>query len=180
MFFDINAKLDEQKKGANQILVGFNILISTKPSIVKYTVIGVVTLDGPAAEIKKKLEPNPKTKIPQILFAVYQDVFSSIYILASILNAPYPPPDLLHPMAEKIQILPYTPPEAEKPPEAATKDSNVEVQAAPPPTETAAPTTQTATEPATDAAATETPKAEAAPAEPQAAPAETEAPKQTA
>jgi hypothetical protein len=159
MFFDINAKLDEQKKGANQVLLGFNILISTKPSIVKYTTIGVVTLDGPAAEIKKKLEPNPKTKIPQILFAVYQDVFNSIYILASILNAPYPPPDLLHPMAEKIQILPYTPPQDETPPQA-TPESNVEVQAAPPPTETAAP-----------AATAETPNAEAAPAE---------APKQTA
>lgn len=168
MFFDINAKLDEQKKGANQVALGFNILISTKPSIVKYTIIGVVTLDGPAADIKKKLEPNPKTKIPQILFAVYQDVFNSIYILASILNAPYPPPDLLHPMAEKIQILPYTPPQAETPPETTPKASNVEVQAAPPPTETVAPAA-----PATTATA-ETPKAEAAPA------ATAEAPKATA
>jgi hypothetical protein len=109
MFFDINAKLDEQKKGANETTLGFNIVISTKPGIVKYSLIGTATLDGPAADIKKKLEPNPKTKIPQILFTIYQDVFNSIYILASILNAPYPPPDLLHPMAEKIQILPYTP-----------------------------------------------------------------------
>ena len=115
LFFDINAKLDEQKKGASQVTLGFNIVISTKPSIVKYSVIGSATLDGPAADIKKKLEPNPKTKIPQILFAIYQDVFSSIYILASILNAPYPPPDLLHPMSEKIQIMPSEPPQAETP-----------------------------------------------------------------
>jgi hypothetical protein len=61
------------------------------------------------------LAANPKTKIPQILFTVYQHVFNSIYILASILNTPYPPPDLLHPMAEKIQILSSTPkPEPEK------------------------------------------------------------------
>ncbi|HUK85967.1 MAG TPA: hypothetical protein VLU95_08895, partial [Candidatus Acidoferrum sp.] len=32
-------------------------------------------------------------------------VFNSIYILSSNLNTPYPPPDLLHPMAEKIQII---------------------------------------------------------------------------
>lgn len=44
-------------------------------------------------------------KIPQILFTVYQHVFNSIYMLSSILNTPYPPPDLLHPMAEKIQII---------------------------------------------------------------------------
>ena len=66
-------------------------------------------MEGPSADIQKKLEANPKTKIPQILFTVYQHVFNSIYILASILNTPYPPPDLLHPMAEKIQILPSTP-----------------------------------------------------------------------
>jgi hypothetical protein len=29
-------------------------------------------------------------------------------MVSSILNTPYPPPDLLHPMAEKIQILPNT------------------------------------------------------------------------
>jgi len=127
MFFDINAKLDEQKKGASDTILNFSLVISTKPSIVKYLVAGAVTLEGPVADIKKKLEPNPKTKIPQILFAIYQDVFNSIYILASILNAPYPPPDLLHPMAEKIQILPYVPPQPETPPQA----DNTEVTAAP-------------------------------------------------
>jgi len=64
-----------------------------------------VTLTGKAEDIKKKLEVNPKTKIPQILFTIYQHVFNSIYMLSSNLNTPYPPPDLLHPMAEKIQIL---------------------------------------------------------------------------
>lgn len=108
MFFDVNAKLDENKKGTNQVALGFNLLITTKPNIVKYTTSGTVILDGPPEEIKKKLEPNPKTKIPQILFTVYQLVFNSIYMLAGVLNTPYPPPDLLHPMSEKIKILPET------------------------------------------------------------------------
>jgi hypothetical protein len=69
---------------------------------------GTVTLEGNAQDIKKRLEVNPKTKIPQILFTVYQHAFSSIYTLSSILNAPYPPPDLLHPMQERIQIFPAT------------------------------------------------------------------------
>jgi hypothetical protein len=66
---------------------------------------GMVKLEGTSSEIKKKLEVNPKTNIPQILFAVYQHLFSSIYILSSILDTPYPPPDLLHTMQEKIQII---------------------------------------------------------------------------
>jgi hypothetical protein len=76
--------------------------------VAKYAVTGVLTLEGDSQDINKKLEVNPKTKIPQILFTVYQHVFSSIYLLSSVLDAPYPPPDLLHPMQEKIQILPQS------------------------------------------------------------------------
>ena len=105
LFFDINAKLDEQKKGTNEVTLAFSLAISTKPNVVKYNTSGLVTLIGKPDDIKKKLEVNPKTKIPQVLFTIYQHVFNSIYILSSNLNTPYPPPDLLHPMAEKIQIL---------------------------------------------------------------------------
>jgi hypothetical protein len=97
--------------------LAFNLLISTKPNVVRYIAAGSVTLDGKAADVKKKLEVNPKTKIPQILFTVYQHVFNSIFMLSSILNTPYPPPDLLHPMAEKIQIIAPQPEKAETQPQ---------------------------------------------------------------
>lgn len=101
----MNAKLEEQKKDNNQVTLGFQLSISTKPNVVKYATSGTVVLMGKGEDIRKKLEVNPKTKIPQILFTIYQHVFNSIYMLSSNLNTPYPPPDLLHPMAEKIQIL---------------------------------------------------------------------------
>lgn len=88
--------------------LNFVLAISTKPNVVKYNTSGSVTLIGKMDDIKKKLEVNPKTNIPQILFTIYQHVFSSIYMLSSNLNTPYPPPDLLHPMAEKIQIIALT------------------------------------------------------------------------
>ena len=105
LFFDVNAKIEEQKRENSQVTLSFNLAISTKPNVVKYNTAGLVTLAGKPDDIKKKLEVNPKTHIPQILFTIYQHVFNSIYILSSNLNTPYPPPDLLHPMAEKIQIL---------------------------------------------------------------------------
>jgi hypothetical protein len=127
LFFDVNAKIEEQKKEANQVTLGFQLAISTKPNVVKYATSGSVILAGKADDIKKKLEVNPKTKIPQILFTIYQHVFSSIYMLSSNLNTPYPPPDLLHPMAEKIQILSSTPcPEPEK-----TEEENPAAQTTP-------------------------------------------------
>lgn len=113
LFFDVNAKLEEQKKSTDEVNLNFSLLISTKPNVVRYATTGNVTLVGKSADIKKKLEANPKTKIPQILFTVYQHVFNSIYMLSSILNTPYPPPDLLHPMAEKIHIIAAPPPQTD-------------------------------------------------------------------
>jgi hypothetical protein len=106
LFFDVNAKLDEQKRSSGEVTLAFSLLIGTKPNIAKYSTAGIVTLEGDMQNINKRLETNPKTKIPQILFAVYQHVFSSIYLLSSVLKTPYPPPDLLHSMEEKIRILP--------------------------------------------------------------------------
>jgi len=88
---------------------------------------------GKAEDIKKKLEVNPKTKIPQILFTIYQHVFNSIYMLSSNLNTPYPPPDLLHPMAEKIQIISNTQ-SGQAPLEKAAAPPKAEAQPATPPT----------------------------------------------
>ncbi|HSV49245.1 MAG TPA: hypothetical protein VLH35_02930 [Candidatus Acidoferrales bacterium] len=159
MFFDINAKIEEQKKETNQVTLGFQLFISTKPNVVKYATTGTVTLSGKGEDIKKKLEVNPKTKIPQILFTIYQHVFNSIYMLSSNLNTPYPPPDLLHPMAERIQILSSTPPteKTEAPPvsgPAETAPAQPAQPAAQPATTPAAPSaaapTATPTQPATE------------------------------
>ncbi len=118
----MNAKLEEQKKGTNEVLLTFELAISTKPNVVKYNIAGNVSMVGKPEDIKKKLEVNPKTKIPQLLFTIYQHVFNSIYMLSANLNTPYPPPDLLHPMAEKIQIISSTaqnqPEKTETPPAA--------------------------------------------------------------
>jgi hypothetical protein len=148
LFFDVNAHLEEQKRGSNKVTLNFSLIITTKPNIVKYSATGAVTLEGAFADIQKKLEANPKTKIPQILFTVYQHVFNSIYILASILNTPYPPPDLLHPMAEKIQILPTTPKPEPQPEQAAAPEQPSTEK---PPVETAPATSGTGTQPPTSA-----------------------------
>jgi hypothetical protein len=133
LFFDVNAKLEEQKRENSQVTLSFNLAISTKPNVVKYNTAGLVTLSGKPDDIKKKLEVNPKTRIPQILFTIYQHVFNSIYILSSNLNTPYPPPDLLHPMAEKIQILSGNTPNAtsnEKPEKSSAASTTSPEQAA--------------------------------------------------
>jgi hypothetical protein len=138
-----------------------------------------VTLGGKADDIKKKLEVNPNTRIPQILFTIYQHVFNSIYILSSNLNTPYPPPDLLHPMAEKIQILASTPqnePPAEQKEEKPAEPQKTEApapaaDATPQPAASAEPApTSTEATPAAPAASSNEPAA--TPAQPEEKPAE--------
>jgi hypothetical protein len=137
----VNAKLEEQKKDTNQVVLNFELAISTKPNVVKYSITGNVSLVGKPDDIKKKLEVNPKTRIPQLLFTIYQHVFSSIYMLAANLNTPYPPPDLLHPMAEKIQIISSTP-QNQQPPEKTEAPAPASPVSAttPPPSQQAPPT----------------------------------------
>jgi len=134
----VNAKLEEQKKDTNQVTLNFELAISTKPNVVKYGITGNVSLVGKPEDIKKKLEVNPKTKIPQLLFTIYQHVFNSIYMLAANLNTPYPPPDLLHPMAEKIQIILSTP-QNELTPEKAEAPTTESTFSAPPASQQAPP-----------------------------------------
>jgi hypothetical protein len=71
------------------------LTVGTKPSVVKFEVEGLATLEGKNPDIEKLLEVNPKTKIPLLLHKVYQRVFMSTFLLATLLGTYYPPADLL-------------------------------------------------------------------------------------
>ncbi len=93
--FDINAKLEEKDRRSGKRVVGFVLTVGTKPSVAKFEVEGIVTIEGKNPDIEKLLEVNPKTKIPLLLNRVYQQVFTSTYLLANLLDTSYPPPDML-------------------------------------------------------------------------------------
>jgi len=93
--FDVDAKLEEKERRSGKRVIGFVLTIGTKPSISKFEVEGIATIEGKNPEIEKLLELNPKTKIPLLLNRVYQNVFTSTYLLANLLDTAYPPPDML-------------------------------------------------------------------------------------
>lgn len=98
--FDVSAKLDEKERKSGKKIVAFLIEFSTKPSLAKFEIKGNVTLTGKEAQMEKLLEIDPETKLPFLLYRVYQQVFMATYLLATMINVPYPPPDLLH--SEKL------------------------------------------------------------------------------
>jgi hypothetical protein len=77
------------------ITVGFGLLLSTKPTIVKFEVEGTATLVGKDEDIRKMLEVDPETKLPYVLPRVYQHAFTAMYLMSTVLNTPPPPKDLL-------------------------------------------------------------------------------------
>jgi hypothetical protein len=96
LHFDVNAKLEEKDRKSGQRVVGFVLTVGTKPSIAKFEIEGIATLEGKNPDIDKLLEVTTKRKIPLLLHRVYQNVFTSTYLLATILDTSYPPPDILH------------------------------------------------------------------------------------
>ncbi len=93
--FDVKAMMDEKERRSGQISVGCSLRVGTKPNVAKYEVEGITVLEGKDEDIEKMLEVNPETGIPFVFQRVYQHVFMSMYLLSTLINAPYPPPNLI-------------------------------------------------------------------------------------
>jgi len=92
--FDVKAKLEEKERKSQMVIVSFALSLTTKPSVVKFEVEGMATLTGKDPEIKKMLEVDPETKVPHVFERVYQNAFTAMYLMSTILNTPPPPQDL--------------------------------------------------------------------------------------
>jgi hypothetical protein len=102
--FDVKAKLDERERKSQMVVVGFALFLATKPSIIKFEIVGTATLTGKETEISKMLETDPETKVPYVFQRIYQSAFTAMYLLSTILNAPPPPQDLLFPHREGVPV----------------------------------------------------------------------------
>ncbi len=112
--FDVNVKLEEMERGTGEATFSFALAINTKPNMAKFDVNGTVTVTGGNEVVEKLLQTNPETKVPNLLERVYERVFTSVFVLSSIINAPHPPPDLIRSSAKSQVAEPENKPEAQK------------------------------------------------------------------
>lgn len=109
--FDIKVDMREEERRGEQLMINFHLSVTTKPSVAKFEVGGIATIIGPERAITPLLEPDPETQVPPILHTVYQRTFTALFLLSSIMESPYPPPDLLYtskgerslPVAEELE-----------------------------------------------------------------------------
>ena len=93
--FNISANLEELGRGHDNALLKFSFIIITEPKVVKYQIEGRTDMQGNMEQIKKILAPNQTTKVPMILTDIYQQVYTQIFVLSKVIDAPCPSPDLL-------------------------------------------------------------------------------------
>lgn len=88
--------MDEQRRSGDEVTINFLLSVSTKPSLVKFEVGGTATVSGEPAAIKEALEVDPESNVPKILHNIYQNAFTSIFVISTLIRSPYPSPTLLH------------------------------------------------------------------------------------
>lgn len=93
--FNISANLEELEQGIDNVSLGIAFVIITEPKVVKYQVEGRVDIQGKMEQIKKILAPHPSTRVPMVLYDVYQQVYASVFVLSKMIDAPSPSPELL-------------------------------------------------------------------------------------
>lgn len=114
--FTVDAKLEEREHRSGQVKIAFALNFGTKPSVVKFGVEGIAILSGKEADIEKMMEMDPETRIPRVLYGVYQQVFTSLFLVSTVMSSPYPPANLFN--ASK-----QAPPNVEMSTALATKDN---------------------------------------------------------
>ena len=129
LIFDVGAKLEEKDRKSGKVTVIFVLTVGTKPTVVKFGIEGLATLTGKDSEIEKSLEIDPETKIPRMLYGVYQRAFMALYLVSTILDTPYPPPDLFHSSKQPTPKVEISPPSATSPGQVADETATAGTEA---------------------------------------------------
>jgi hypothetical protein len=98
--FDVDVKMDEVDRSNNELEISFLLTISTKPALVQFEAGGTAMITGGRKAFEAALEADKSSNVPRLLHTIYQKVFTSIFLVSSLIDAPFPPPDLLHAPSE--------------------------------------------------------------------------------
>jgi hypothetical protein len=94
--FDVDVSMDEENRTNDELTINFRLVINTKPGLAKFEAGGKAYITGGRDAFDAALEMDEETSVPKVLHVIYQQVFTSLYLLASQIGTPYPPPDLIH------------------------------------------------------------------------------------
>jgi hypothetical protein len=94
--FNVDVNMDESSRTNEELTINFHLSITTKPTLAKFEATGKAVITGGPTAFDFALEMDEKTSVPKVLSIIYQRVFTSLFLIASQMEVPYPPPDLIH------------------------------------------------------------------------------------
>lgn len=93
--FRIKVKFDEKSRKVDETIVEFGITINLEPNIGQIGVEGKAVVNGKSEVMNEAFSTPPNSQVPNILFEIYERIFTAIYVTTSILDMPCPSPELL-------------------------------------------------------------------------------------
>lgn len=113
--FRVNVKFDETSRKVEETTVDFGITITTEPNVIRLNLEGKAVVKGKTEEIERVFTTPPDSKVPRLLFEIYDRLYTAIYVASTILDVPCPSPGLLRSGSPGEKPAEETPPEkAEK------------------------------------------------------------------
>ncbi len=93
--FRIKVKFDEKSRKLDETVVEFGITINMEPNIGQLGVEGNAVIKGKSDAMNEAFATPPNSEVPNILFEIYERIFTAIYVTTTILDMPCPSPELL-------------------------------------------------------------------------------------
>ncbi len=93
--FRVNVKFDETSRKVEEITVEFGITINTEPNIAHFGIEGKAVVKGKAEDMERVFSTPPDTQVPNLLFEIYERLFTAIYVSSTMIDVPCPSPELL-------------------------------------------------------------------------------------
>ncbi|MFQ6134536.1 MAG: hypothetical protein ACE5KU_01815 [Nitrososphaerales archaeon] len=93
--FRVNVKFDETSRKVEETTVEFGITINTEPNIAHFGLEGKAVVRGKAEDMERVFSTPPNSKVPNLLYEIYDRLFTAIYVSSTIIDVPCPSPELL-------------------------------------------------------------------------------------
>jgi hypothetical protein len=93
--FRVNVKFDETSRKVEETTVNFGITVTTEPNVARFGVEGLTVVKGKSEDIDLVFATPPDSKVPNLLFEIYDRLYTAVYVTSTILDIPCPSPLLL-------------------------------------------------------------------------------------
>ncbi|NWG37682.1 hypothetical protein [Nitrososphaera sp.] len=90
--FQVSAKIDEESRKDNRLVLSFLLTLSEPKSLVTYEFRGTCAVTGSPADFDGMMEvaKGGESRLPRILDAIYQRVYPAVFMLAGLTSSSYP------------------------------------------------------------------------------------------